>query len=398
MADINALLMQYLTKPRDVAAPFDYQTPVVPQEGKQNAANMALINTGLGMMAANRPGASLGETIGKGGLVGMQSYQTLIDKALKEKMLDEQMKRQAFHENLAVQGQNRLADTQVITAINSAIKNGRLNEVELLSLPDDDPRKKLFIEGKRSIQEPKASNEASILSLPDDDPRKKRYMGAKKDLRSSETKPPSGYRLNDSGDLEPIPGGPADTKRQNAMATAQSSLVNATEGLNRLGEAANALKNHPGLARITGIRGKIPNIPGTDAANAQALIDNLKSQAGFTVLQNMRDMSKTGGALGQVSDRENIMLQNNLAALDLSQDTKSFISNLDKIISYVETAKGNLKSGFDRNFYSGEKTSSTTANSAKSSRPPMTGAVWSEPYKAWFVRDKNSSSGWSRID
>src|SRR3546814_20638654 len=46
------------------------------------------------------------------------------------------------------------------------------------------------------------------------------------------------------------------------------------------------------------------------------LFRSLKSQIACSVRQAMRDASKTGGALGAVSEKELSLLQNNLAALD----------------------------------------------------------------------------------
>ena len=45
----------------------------------------------------------------------------------------------------------------------------------------------------------------------------------------------------------------------------------------------------------------------------------------------MRAASKTGGALGQVSDREGQLLQSSLGALDIGQSPTQFKSQLQKI-------------------------------------------------------------------
>jgi hypothetical protein len=44
--------------------------------------------------------------------------------------------------------------------------------------------------------------------------------------------------------------------------------------------------------------------PQNPAARLETLLDSLRAKAGFATLQAMRDASKTGGALGQVSERE----------------------------------------------------------------------------------------------
>jgi hypothetical protein len=234
------------------------------------------------------------------------------------------------------------------------------------------------------------STEAQILSLPDDDPLKKNLISGKGQIRTTDQKAPSGYRYTTNGDLEPIPNGPADVKRQNAASQAFASLNSANENLNRLGQAANSLMNHPGLSRITGIMSKLPNMPGSAAANAQALLDNLKSQAGFTVLQNMRDMSKTGGALGQVSDFENKMLQANLAALDSAQSLPEFKKALKQIINFTEKSKANLWNAYDQSYY-GKRTPSTPEAKA-----PVSGARQA-PDGKWYVPDPNRPGKYMQV-
>ncbi len=130
-----------------------------------------------------------------------------------------------------------------------------------------------------------------------------------------------------------------DTKEQQRNAQAENTLAGFNSNMDRLATAANDLLNHPGLEGITGLRGKIPNIPGTDAANAAAKLNTLKSQAAFGVLQDLRNQSKTGGALGQVSDKEEQMLTSNLAALDTAQSTDEFKKSLQNIINFTDGAK-----------------------------------------------------------
>lgn len=161
------------------------------------------------------------------------------------------------------------------------------------------------------------------------------------------TKPPAGYRMKSDGNLEAIPGGPADTKLLGAFNADTANIESSTSGLNRMATSANELLNHPGLPSITGMRGAIPNIPGTQAADAQAKLENLKSQVGFSVLQAMRDASKTGGALGNVSDAEGKRLEANLAALQNAQSLEQFKTELGKILTFTSEAKDRLRSAYN---------------------------------------------------
>jgi hypothetical protein len=176
----------------------------------------------------------------------------------------------------------------------------------------------------------------------------------KVDERARETngKAPAGYVWGPNGPdgvptLIAAKGGPADLKMAGALNQDTQALTGATSSFDRLATAANEVLNHPGLKGITGIRGKIPNAPGSEAANAEALLGTLKSQVGFGVLQDMRNNSKTGGALGSVSDAEGKRLEANLAALDKSQSLEQFQANLKKIIEYSEGAKGRLREAYN---------------------------------------------------
>lgn len=131
---------------------------------------------------------------------------------------------------------------------------------------------------------------------------------------------------------------------------AESSVADAHANLDRLKAEAEAIKKNPALWRITGATGMLPSMPGGGAADLEAKLDTLKSQTGFSVLQNMRDASKTGGALGAISDKENIMLQNNLAALSQKQSPEQFAKSLDQVINYVDGAKQRIKAGYDRTY------------------------------------------------
>ncbi len=118
--------------------------------------------------------------------------------------------------------------------------------------------------------------------------------------------------------------------------------------LDRLAKTAEELKTHPGLSGAVGFQLGAAFIPGTAAADFAASLETLASQIAFRVLQTMREASKTGGALGQVSEVEIGLLRNNLAALGRSQSELQFKQSLDKIISFVEGAKTSLRSALQQ--------------------------------------------------
>lgn len=153
-----------------------------------------------------------------------------------------------------------------------------------------------------------------------------------------------------------------EAERQLDQPQAQASLTDAATNLDRMAQAANDLIHHPGLNGITSWNARVPDAPGSQAANARALLTSLKSQIGFGVLQAMRNASKTGGALGSVSDSEGIRLENNLAALEQSQSPEAFKANLQKIVEYANSTKGRLTNAYQQTYAGQRQASPATAN------------------------------------
>ncbi|MDX5517963.1 hypothetical protein [Stenotrophomonas sp. RG-453] len=164
----------------------------------------------------------------------------------------------------------------------------------------------------------------------------------------------------------------ADSQRLSGRPAAEASLRDAESNLDRLAAQARQLSSHRGLASITGIRGSIPDVLGSDAANARAELESLKSQVGFGVLQAMREASKTGGALGSVSDTENQLLQSNLAALMNSQSVESFKANLKKIEDYAGAAKGRMRQAFNSQY---QERQTPQVREGRRPQPPSVGEV-----------------------
>ena len=134
------------------------------------------------------------------------------------------------------------------------------------------------------------------------------------------------------------------------LGKAKAALDSSVSTLTRLRDVATSIKNNPALTRITGLPGMLPNIPGGAAANLQAKLNTLKAQVGFGALQAMREASKTGGALGSVSDAEGIRLENSLTALDRAQDAPSFQQAMGDVIKYTNEAIGRMNAAYKQDY------------------------------------------------
>ena len=62
------------------------------------------------------------------------------------------------------------------------------------------------------------------------------------------------------------------------------------------------------------------------------MYDKVMARGGFQELQDMREASKTGGALGNVSNQEGKQLQASFAAIDRHQDAADVKSALNQAI------------------------------------------------------------------
>ena len=90
---------------------------------------------------------------------------------------------------------------------------------------------------------------------------------------------------------------------------------------------------------VTGlIGGGLALIPGTPAYDTNAQIETVISSIGFDRLQKMRDESPTGGALGQVSERELAQLNASLGNLRQSQSRRAFKRNLANVKKHYLSA------------------------------------------------------------
>lgn len=132
--------------------------------------------------------------------------------------------------------------------------------------------------------------------------------------------------------IDPLsPEGIAAQKQIKGNDTISGPSAYSTERAARTVQSVDELIN-----RVTpwtvGLKGSLmANIPETDARNFKAELDTLKANIAFNELTAMREASKTGGALGQVSDKESQLLQSALGSLDTGQSPENLKVQLQKI-------------------------------------------------------------------
>jgi len=127
---------------------------------------------------------------------------------------------------------------------------------------------------------------------------------------------------------------------------------------------AEDLKKNPGVSRTTGLLSYFPSIHGGKAADVEAAIESLKTQLGFNELMDMRANSKSGGALGNVSNKEGEWLQNAISNLTTSQSEESFKASLGTIINHMQGVKKRLLDTYESNYGSGAASRSAPTRSS----------------------------------
>lgn len=83
----------------------------------------------------------------------------------------------------------------------------------------------------------------------------------------------------------------------------------------------------------TGAGGALQFVPGTEPRELRNLLTSIKANVGFNALQEMRNNSPTGGALGQVAIQELDALQSVLGSLDQYSTKEQLTDSLERIRS-----------------------------------------------------------------
>jgi hypothetical protein len=179
------------------------------------------------------------------------------------------------------------------------------------------------------------------------------------------SKPPVGYRFTPTGDLEPIPGGPAARAAEGSAAAQPKPLTPVQEAARRdkLGKefksATAALQTtqevldsilfvraEPGLSRATGFTGMLPSIPEGAAAAAETRLANLKGK--ITALG--KAAAAASGAIGSIANQEWKILSDQIAAIDPVKGTGPLLKQLELVEAQAQGAMARIRDAYQRQF------------------------------------------------
>ena len=137
-------------------------------------------------------------------------------------------------------------------------------------------------------------------------------------------------------------------KREAALPQARQSVKTISNTMSVIGQTVDSLLANPdGIDGITGlIYGVTPAITGP-ARKAKAELDQLKNLAFIQGITELRAASKTGAAVGNVTNREGDRFENLKASLDRSQSKEDLVAALKKLKTQAELTSQFTTEAFD---------------------------------------------------
>jgi hypothetical protein len=137
-------------------------------------------------------------------------------------------------------------------------------------------------------------------------------------------------------------------KREAALPQARQSVKTISNTMSVIGQTVDSLLANPdGIDGITGlVYGVTPAITGP-ARKAKAELDQLKNLAFIQGITELRAASKTGAAVGNVTNREGDRFENLKASLDRSQSKEDLVAALKKLKTQAELTSQFTTEAFD---------------------------------------------------
>lgn len=130
----------------------------------------------------------------------------------------------------------------------------------------------------------------------------------------------------------------------------------------------------------TGFLGsRLKDLEGTDASDLASNLRTLQAAAGFDRLEEMRNNSPTGGALGSITEQELALLKATWGSIEQSQSEAQFKENLAKFREQVEASWDRVNAAYQKDYgqpYFSEQGQAPAATAAPRRRyNPSTGMI-----------------------
>lgn len=170
--------------------------------------------------------------------------------------------------------------------------------------------------------------------------------GSSKEPGTADINPPKGYMWVDQEDPErggwavkPIPNSPAAKKEEENRKKIEQQENEFLKQYDVVTKSVDQAIEETGVFTAGFIGNLFAKVPGTPAFDLKETIDTIKANIGFDKLQKMREASPTGGALGQVSERELAQLERVLGSLEQAQSPGQLADKLAQIKFHYDNWK-----------------------------------------------------------
>ena len=386
-----------------------------------------LTHIGLGILGANQPGSSAGQAIGRGGLLGLQSLESMRrNQALQEAQQQRQealafqmaqAKAKAEREKEERERWEALAAQMNMAGMPTDAIKARYQAQLAAQIPGQSPaavreyqyfqqlspaQREEYLRVKRAQQwlntgqyhVPAPMNPIGTLGampppttvqgIPGAPGQRQMFVdengqvlpvpqGEVIDLGQSgqmPAMPPQpmavpGGAIPITPKASEMPGFKADVeaaKKQAQMETEAATKRQLSQGSKRRAAEAQQMQNQfmqelvdqaksQASGWTTGFFGSaMSNIPGTPAFDLSQTLNTVRANVGFDKLQDLRDSSPTGGALGQVTERELAFLQSVWGSLEQSQGRAQFVKNLDRVMSQTRQSWKRVAKAYEEEY------------------------------------------------
>ena len=222
---------------------------------------------------------------------------------------------------------------------------------ERMLSPEEEAQRVRIAAASRAPAQPRAEQPPVAVVGPDG---KQIYVTREEALRG---------RMTPAAAMESLP--PKEIqKREAAFPQATSSLKGFESKSELFIRDLEQLRDDPGLNKITGpVFGRTPSAS-REGSRAQATYNKVFAKGGFQALQDMRDASKTGGALGNVSNQEGERLERSIVGgLDRTQNIQDVKKSIDQLIDDIRGSKIRMREAYD-DTYSYKSGNESTAKPA----------------------------------
>jgi hypothetical protein len=355
------------------------------EQVRQQMQQQGLLGLAAGLFEAGAPSRqrqSLGGSAIRGLMAGQQAAQGTFDQTLKAMTLRQQMEETKRKADREARGAAAIQNLQLGMggAEGAPATQGLdLNSVASIMLNPDVPKDyKDSVKSAFELSQPPAEVRKleAFMQRPELFAIAQQYAQASRPITNVTTNVgqgrvgtiPPGFELREDPatsalSMVPIPGGPVERQmiedaekargRQEQQARAGGTVV---QDLQR---ALNIIQTSPAATgRTAAATAELPGIvrAETDYQAAEGMIQSALSNVGLDTLQQMRENSPTGGALGQVPIQQQKRLEQVLGSLDLTQRREIVEDNVKRVINiYMDIIHGS-KQQVEDSFNRGEIT------------------------------------------